>query len=604
MPPPLLDVLLIANSQSETLQELLAAMFPALRTAHSLQTGLVAATAPSPDLILLDLSSPDTAGELAALMRFRAEVPEVPVLVLADDPEVSMSVMRLGAADCLARTGLSTVLLQRTIRHILERRRLLSHLQQSHSSFSSIVERSPDGVLVVSEGVIRYANPAAASALGRQRSALIGEPSPWSVAVGSTEEVPLADARHGEVRVSKTTWNGAPAVLQLVRDITRRKAAELALREQEQHVERVRRMEAIGLLAGGVAHEFNNLLMVIQGFTELAMVQRHNPVRVAEHLSQVHLSARRAADITTQLMRLSRHSSETPRRVYLAPLLEEARRLLTPLLGERIDLSVVTEDPAATVQVDPGEVHQAIMNLAINARDAMPGGGHLVLRLEAASALPAGERGDWVVLSVVDSGVGMDAQTLAHALEPFFTTKEVGKGTGLGLATVFGLAQGWGAHLHLTSATNKGTTASLFFPRFTGHEPDASPAPARVASSATRSGTETILVVEDDEGVRALLQKILTRHGYTVLEAATTDRARQLASQADLLLLDVVMPDGSGAALRSDLLRGGIAVPMMLMSGYPSQRIADELPDGVSVMRKPLDAQTVLAAVRAALDEP
>ena len=404
----------------------------------------------------------------------------------------------------------------------------------------------------------------------------------------------------GQARITATVWEDEPAWLVTVRDVTEQRTAERTLREHDQHLERIRRMEAIGLLAGGVAHEFNNLLMVIKGFTELAMLHRNDPDRVGNDLVRIRVASQRAAEITTQLLTLSRRSTLPPQRVILGPLMEETHRLLRPLLGERVVLEMVVEVPEAAVMVDPGEVQQVIMNLAINARDAMESVGRLQIGLRPATGeAPIAQEGDWVELWVRDDGVGMDEHTLTRAIEPFFTTKAVGAGTGLGLSTVFGIAQSWGATFHLESTPTHGTTASLYIPRLPAR-PAPAPLPARTRTTTTEDAV--VLIVEDEPAVREFLLEAL-QDCYQLRLAAGPDEALAIFATArvDLMLTDVVMPGMSGPELHAELSRRGEAPPVIYISGYPQRQINAQLDAGISYLQKPLSADQLIEAIQATL---
>jgi len=330
--------------------------------------------------------------------------------------------------------------------------------------------------------------------------------------------------------------------------IAERERAEQALQESEEQLRQSQKLEALGTLAGGVAHDFNNLLTVIISYAELLLGQAGPGSRMRSDLEQVRDAGQQAARLTTQLLAFSRKQVLQPRVIDLNHIVESMEKMLRRLLGEDIDLRTGAAEALPRIQADPGQVEQVILNLAVNARDAMPRGGTLVIETAAMSlaqewisrhgTIPAG---DWVILSVSDTGTGMDDATRARIFEPFFTTKEPGKGTGLGLSTVYGIVAQSGGHLWVYSELGRGTTFKIYFPQV--HE--AAEAEPEIRAPV-RGGTETILLVEDEGRVRLLAEQILRGMGYHVLCAADGAAALEVAAQhralIHLLVTDVVMP--------------------------------------------------------------
>ena len=413
-----LDVLLIEDSADDALllRLLLRRAGEAEVRLRQVQTLAQARTTLAerwPDVALLDLTLPDSLGELDALRQLRADAPALPIVVLSglDAPGMAERVRAAGAQGFFAKDRLDAAALMQEVRGALHRRsQLRAAMRANHESLMDVVEHSGDGVLVIQGERVCYANLRAAVMLSSSREGLVGQAPPWSTDSPPEELIIQRDMGHtgtGELRMSGTLWQDEPAWLAVISDVSQARASEQALREREASVERVRRMEAVGLLAGGVAHEFNNQLMVIQGFTEMALHTLDRPERAQEHLQRVIDAAQHAADITRQLMSLSRRPSQPSQPTRLAPVLAEARRLLAPLLGEQIRLQI--EIPPALEGVRallaPGELQQVVMNLAINARDAMPQGGLLELGLgvvppeqrpDGSDSLATGE--DWVCL--------------------------------------------------------------------------------------------------------------------------------------------------------------------------------------------------------------
>ncbi len=394
---------------------------------------------------------------------------------------------------------------------------------------------------------------------------------------------------------------------------------DLAFRvaERERSEERLRqaqKLEAIGSLAGGVAHDFNNMLSVILGFTELGLdgLAKGDPLR--GDLEEVLRAANRARELTAQLLAFSRRQRLEPRVVDLNAVLLGMEGMLRRLSRASIELSFSTYHRLGKLKADVSQLEQVIMNLFVNAVDAMPTGGKLTLETENvelgadyAQLHPDVVPGSYVMLVVSDTGVGMTPETRARLFEPFFTTKEPGKGTGLGLATVFGIVRQSGGHIWVGSELEYGTTFKVYFPRFEGSERDTA-APAQPLPP--RRGSETVLLVEDQEQVRTLAKKALGRQGYNVLEAETPGDALLLVEQyggkIHLLLTDVVMPRISGPQLAQRLTARRDGLKVLFMSGYSDESIPHQggLDSRVPFLQKPFTPGTLLSKVREVLDEP
>jgi signal transduction histidine kinase/ActR/RegA family two-component response regulator len=391
---------------------------------------------------------------------------------------------------------------------------------------------------------------------------------------------------------------------------TQRAYQELA-RTQEQLIH-AQKMEAIGRLAGGVAHDFNNLLTVIRGYTELMLEELPPEAPIALQLGLIQRTTDRAAALTRQLLAFSRRQLLQPIVLDLNGVVAEMEKMLRVLIGEDVELVTLLDPALGRVRADAGQLEQVLMNLAVNARDAMPGGGRLTIgtanvALGGADARRAVgiEPGRYVALTVGDTGVGMDAATQARVFEPFFTTKGPGKGTGLGLATVYGIVQQSGGHVTVESAPGRGAMFTVRLPRVEEAlevlEPD-------VPTGGPRSGSETILLVEDEDEVRGLVRKMLRVRGYTVLEAGGGPQALELSrthpGPIDLLVTDVVMPQMSGAELASRLTPLRPAMRVLYISGYTDDAIGHHgvLEPGVAFLHKPFTAQALATKVREALE--
>jgi two-component system cell cycle sensor histidine kinase/response regulator CckA len=386
-------------------------------------------------------------------------------------------------------------------------------------------------------------------------------------------------------------------------------------RRLEQQLRHAQKMEAIGRLAGSVAHDFNNLLSVILSYSSLlvADLRPNDPMR--PDLEAIGKAGNRAADLTRQLLAFSRKQLLAPRILDLNQVFRESDGMLSRLLGEDIELVTRYGDSVHKVRADPGQIDQIVMNLAVNARDAMPKGGRLTIEtqnvvLDANTLISDPDQlgvtpGAYVMLSMTDTGTGMDAETVSNIFEPFFTTKEKGKGTGLGLATVFGIVKQSGGHIAVESEPNVGTRFRVYFPKADGEESeiDEKPAPSRL------TGGETILLTEDQDEVRAVAREVLRRYGYHVLEARNAGEAlltcERYSQPIDLLLTDVIMPQMSGRELADRLagLRPGMRV--LFMSGYAEGALATggELKPDIAYLPKPWVPEVLARRVREVLDE-
>ena len=391
----------------------------------------------------------------------------------------------------------------------------------------------------------------------------------------------------------------------VVQDITERKQAEDALKAAEEQLRQSQKMEAIGRLAGGVAHDFNNLLSVISGRSEL-LLRRPLADLVHRDIDLIHKAAERAAGLTHQLLAFSRKQILQPKVIDLNVVVANMGKMLRRVIGEDVDLVIVARPGLAPVYADPGQLEQVVLNLAVNARDAMPGGGRLTIETAPASLARAdggpadAGPGRHVMLAVTDSGVGMDAAVSERIFEPFFTTKEVGKGTGLGLSTVYGIVQQSGGTIDVWSEPGRGTRFSIYLPGV--DEPaDASPGP----EALPRGGTETVLLCEDEPALRQLAREVLEEYGYTVLEAGdgreALDVAAAHAGSIDLLVTDVVMPRMNGRELAARLTAAR-SLRVVYMSGYTETHPIRGRAPGAAFLQKPFSPLVLARTVRAVLD--
>jgi two-component system cell cycle sensor histidine kinase/response regulator CckA len=401
--------------------------------------------------------------------------------------------------------------------------------------------------------------------------------------------------------------NIAERTVELEKQMRELERAEDALAHAQAELRHSQKMEAIGRLAGGVAHDFNNLLTVIGGYSELVLAQLPEHDGSRSYVEQIHRAAGRASDLTHQLLAFGRRQVLKPKVIDLGEIVRDMEDMLSRLLGEDMALTVLGGRGLPPVTADPNQVEQVIMNLVVNARDAMPHGGRLTIETLAVSAEesplcdPDNQPCAAVCLRVSDTGIGMDAATLEQIFEPFFTTKPVGKGSGLGLSTAFGITKQSGGTIAVQSELARGTVFSIFLPAQVG----ASVAPDSEPPSVELRGSELVLLVEDEPRVREFAAVCLRSLGYRVIEAAGPHEALDLASKHDfdLLLTDVVMPDGGGRLLAEELVRRAPRLKVLFMSGYADDAVAlrGVLTAGAVFLQKPLTKQRLATQLRRAL---
>ena len=422
-------------------------------------------------------------------------------------------------------------------------------------------------------------------------------------------EVVGVSAAFSKTPFSEATLKALNGVADAIALGVRRKLVEQSKSDLEAQLRQAQRMEAVGSLAGGIAHDFNNLLSVILSYTSMLVDDLPPGDRIREDLIQVKAAGERAAALTRQLLAFSRRQILQPRVVDLNEIVTGLTSMLHRLIGETIDFATFPANAPATVNVDPAQMEQVIVNLAVNARDAMPHGGKLTVELQDVmldAAYRAGHPdvtpGRYILLAVSDTGTGMDEATQARIFEPFFTTKEVGKGTGLGLSTVFGIVRQSGGHIWVYSEPGRGSTFKIYLPAAAAQTAQAAPDAEPVVDLR---GSETVLLVEDEEQVRKLAHAILTRAGYTVIEAPNGGEALRMGvPRVDLLLTDMVMPRVSGTTLAAQLAVQRPGLRVVFMSGYTDTSAGEQgLPPGAIFVQKPFTPEVLLRKVRQALTE-
>jgi two-component system, cell cycle sensor histidine kinase and response regulator CckA len=576
------------------------------------------------DVVLLDLGLPDSQG-LETFRRARQGAPDEPIVVISglNDEEVALEAVRSGAQDYLVKGRIEGDLLARVIRYAIERRRADDALRAREAHYRTILENIGDAVFIVDrDGRLLDVNPRACELTGYTRAELLGLGFADTWIDADRAEVPdrLAEMAAGRsqfferrlLRSDRTTVLVEASarvlpdgrLLSTLRDITERRGLEEQLRQAQ-------KMEAVGRLAGGVAHDFNNVLSVIFGYAELMSEDLPADSPARQDVAEISKAAQRASALTRQLLAFSRQQVLQPVVLSLNDLVQDIGKLLQRLVPADVELRVALTRDIGNVRADPGQIEQVIMNLVVNARDAMPAGGKLLI--ETANAELTEQyadqhqpvvAGEYVMLAVSDTGVGMDLETRARIFEPFFTTKEKGKGTGLGLSTVYGIVKQSGGYVWVYSEPGRGTTFKLYLPRVDAPaEPQAAP-----RETSTLTGTETVLLAEDDDMLRPLSKSLLERLGYTVLDAANAAEALAIAREhrgpIHLLLADVVMPGASGRQLATRLAGSRPETRALYVSGYTDDAIVQHgmLEPGLAFLQKPFTPAALARKVRETLD--
>jgi two-component system, cell cycle sensor histidine kinase and response regulator CckA len=586
------------------------------------------------DLVVSDFTMPtfDAPRAVATLKQTGLDLPLIVVSGTVGE-ESAVDALKAGAHDFIIKGKLARLIpaVERELREAKVRqagRQAEKALRESEERYRQIIETTNEGVWLIDPTLkTMFVNARMADMLGYGVEGIVGRSVLDFVAdesrsamaaplqrrqTGAADQVEIRLKRKDGTDVwvllgSTPLFDGSGeyrGALAMTMDITARKQLEGQLRQSQ-------KLEAIGSLAGGVAHDFNNLLSVVLSYATLLMenLPANDPVRV--DLQEIKKAGDRAADLTRQLLAFSRRQVLEPRTLDLNHILAGLEKMLRRLLVEDVELCLLTSPKLGKIRADPTQIEQVVMNLVVNARDAMPRGGKLSIETDnveldasyAASHLDVAP-GAYVVLAVTDTGAGMDAATVGRIFEPFFTTKETGKGTGLGLSTVFGIVQQSRGHISVNSEPGRGTTFKVYFPRTHG-ESERISAPSAVTYLG---GTETILLVEDEEAVRAVARTILHRRGYKVLEAQNGGEAflicEKYAAEIDLLIADVIMPRMGGRELAERLARIQPEMKVLFISGYASDSVARQgvLEPGITYLQKPITPDPFLRKVREVLD--
>jgi two-component system cell cycle sensor histidine kinase/response regulator CckA len=585
-----------------------------------------------PDIVLSDFSLPefDALEAIGILRRYESAVPFI-LVTGAQSEEIAVECMKRGADDYIMKSTLKR--LPSAVLNALKNRAAEQQIAQTEGTlreqerqYRTIAEHTRDLIYILdAQGQFTYVSPSFRQSLGYDPAALVGlkafaliHPDDTVTAREVFRNLPATGNGHAVPFRYKTQdgrWRQYESVVSWAVDEKGDKIQAVVVardiedrRQLEDQVRQAQKMDAVGRLAGGVAHDFNNLLTAINGYSDLLLraLEEGDPRRA--DVEEIKDTAARAAALTQQLLAFSRRQITQPTVMDVNTVVGRVEKMLRRLIGEDIALKTVLAPELHRTRADVGQIEQVIMNLSVNAREAMPQGGTLILETANVSLGPEAEApaGDYALLTVTDTGCGMDPAVAEHLFEPFFTTKDKRRGTGLGLSTVYGILQQAGAHIRLTTIPGQGTAFRLYFPRV-----DDAPAPAATAlqsDDAFFRGNERVLLAEDDRAVRVMAARVLRQGGYRVTEAANGEEALRLTEDpnfaVDLLITDVVMHGLSGPDLAKILTEKRPGVKVVYISGYMGEdaRTSVLKDAGATFLPKPFRPRDLLQKARTILD--
>jgi len=595
------------------------------------------------EIVISDYRLPsfDIYGALAVVTEHGHDVPFIVVSGTIVE-EAIVAVIRAGARDCILKSNLTRLgfVVARELEEAATRRahrETEEALRRSEEHFRLLAENSSDVIVLHDlEGRILYASPSAERVLGYPPEELVGlgldrivhpddvlrvQATIAEIVAGSQSSAITAFVRHrqgswipveGVGSAILGEGGGIEMILASLRDVSERKLAEAARELLEEELRQAQKMEAVGLLAGGIAHDFNNLLTVISGYTDILLSRLGREAKGNGEIAEINKAAERAAQLTGQLLAYSRKQILEPRALDLNNVVTETQAMLNRLIGEHIEFSTTLAEDLGSISADGGQVEQIIMNLVVNARDAMPEGGTLLLETGnltlaelSTDRRPDMPPGAYVLLAVTDSGQGMDAATAERIFEPYYTTKARGEGTGLGLSTVYGIVKHSGGYIEVESEPGMGTTFRLYFPQVAEEAEALVPKPP---DERPLIGSETVLLVEDEEALRRVGRQMLEMYGYTVLLAAGGAAALELAQNhphpIQLLMTDILMPKMGGIELAERLSTLRPELKVLYTSGYNDSGISLQRVEGARYLQKPYAMENLGHTLRELLDPP
>jgi PAS domain S-box-containing protein len=583
------------------------------------------------DTLLLDLNLPDSQG-LETLNKVFARVPETPIIVLTgiDDETIGVRAISEGGQDYLVKGRFDPALLVRAIQYACERKKTEKALQASERRYKSLFDTTMDGIYQSdAEARMVMINRAGAEMLGhRSPDEMIGKNVAQYWEDPAEREAFVAELKRGKsvraypirgknVRGETVYLETSSHVLEdekgrflgiegILRNVTEHRRLEEQYRQAQ-------KMEAIGQLAGGVAHDFNNILSAIIGYAHLTLMKMGEDDPLRHNIEQILASSQRATVLTQSLLAFSRKQMINPVLLDLNDLLRRFEKFLLRLIREDIEFKTLFTGVKLPVMADGGQLEQAIMNLVTNARDAMPRGGCLTIETRRVTlgedfftAQDSGVAGRYAMISLTDTGVGMDENTKRHIYEPFFTTKEQGKGTGLGLSMVYGIVKKHDGYINVYSEPDRGTSFKIYLPLV--HENAGWDEKAEPEAAPALEGSETILLAEDDASVRNLVVTVLTQFGYRVIEAENGEEAvRRFIEHKDdvqLAVLDSIMPRKNGGEACQEIKQARPDIKVLFMSGYPEDTVGRHgiLEPGTDFIAKPVSPADLLKKMREILD--
>lgn len=598
-----------------------------IRNVQRLATALLAIRHEHFDIVILDLGLPDSSG-LATLQAVIAVAPELPIVVLTgtQDEQIAFDAVKSGAQDFLVKGQIGSQLLTRVLRYAYERKQSEIHLRNSELQLRTILDAIDNQILLMgTDHRIKWPNMKACQVMGLARDKIVGKfcyelwPHQTEMCAGCPVEKAITtgeyQVEHRRAKIGKT-WDikacpvrdqsGAIiSVVELRNDISE----QVLLEEQFLQAQK---MEAVGRLAGGVAHDFNNMLSVILGCSELARELAPKEGRLGGYIDEILNAGRRSADLVRQLLAFSRKQAINPQIVDCNAFIQNSQKMLRRLVGEDIDFHFNPGADLWTVMIDPSQLDQILANLSVNARDAISGTGmmtiettNVVLDKYYCATHVYAKPGNYVLLSLNDTGGGMSKKVLSQIFEPFFTTKKLSQGTGLGMSTVFGIVKQNNGHINVYSEVGFGTTVKIYLPSSEGETLQK----LEKQTIEKFAGHETILVVEDDQSILSLCRTILSGYGYKVITEAdprvAMEHTVEKSGGVALLLTDVIMPHMSGEELRLALEKSHPEIKTLFMSGYTADIIAHQgiLPNGINFLQKPFTKEQLGRRVREVLDQ-